>query len=147
MPNLRAAWRLYSTFVVTGFLVGTATYGIASLGDQGQFVTFVALTLPLILAFCLALSVPLAGSALLAIRFLEWRFGSQPIHWWRLVGGLLGFALVASALASFLSVGALANDAGKLFWLTFLVAGTIAGIRAGSLVPTLSAHEKHPKAA
>lgn len=134
MSLRRTAWTIYYTFVVTGAIVGTILYGALTLAEQASFVSFIAITLPLILGFCIALSLPLAGIALFVFTLLEERFGPRPTRWWRFVGAVIGIALVATALLCTLSVGALSNAAGRFFWLTFLVAGAVAGGRSGALL-------------
>jgi hypothetical protein len=132
----RRAWKIYSTFVVTGAIIGTVSYGVLTLAVQSSFLSFIAITLPLILGFCIVVSLPLAGIALFVFTLLEKRFGPRPTSWWRFSGAVIGIALVATALLCVLSVGALSNTAGRVFWLTFLVAGAVAGGRAGALLNT-----------
>jgi hypothetical protein len=127
MSVLRSIWKIYYTFVVAGAIAGTVSYGVANLVAPTPFVWFFFPTLPLIVVFCLAVSLPLAGIAFLVFRALEARFGPRPKHWWRLLGAMSGLFFVALALISQLSVGALANGSGRTFWFTLLVAGTVAG--------------------
>ena len=130
---LRTAWKIYYTFVVTGVIAGTASYAIATLVDHTPFAVFLFPMLPLIVVFCLTLSLPLAGMALLVFRVLDAGFGPRPKQWWRLMGAASGLFFVAIALISNLSVGAFGNEAGRIFWLTFLVAAAIAGARAATI--------------
>ena len=130
---LRTGWKIYYTFVVTGVIAGTASYGVANLASRAPFVVFLFPTLPLILVFCLAVSLPLAGVALLVFRGLEAGFGPRPKLWWRLAGAASGLFFVTVALVPSLFVGALANEAGRIFWITFLVAGGVAGARAATI--------------
>ena len=124
---LRSAWKIYYTFVVTGAIAGTVSYGVATLFSQAPLMAFLFPLLPVILVFCLAVSLPLAGIALLVFRVLEAGFGPRPKHWWRLMGAASGLFFVTLALIIGLSVGALGSEAGRIFWFTFLVAGTVAG--------------------
>lgn len=68
MSALQTAWKIYKTFVAAGAIAGTIAYGGLSLADWGSFATFLIMTLPFILVFCLAISLPLAGAASVAQR-------------------------------------------------------------------------------
>lgn len=137
---LRTAWKIYYTFVVIGVIAGTFSYGGLTLVDQAPFVVFLFPMLPLILAFCLALSLPLAGIALLVFRVLEAGFGPRSKQWWRLMGAASGLFFVTIALVPNLAGGSLSNMAGQVFWFTFLVAGTVAGGCAATVAQRPDAH-------
>jgi hypothetical protein len=128
----RSLWKIYYTFVITGAIAGTVSYGVASLVGPTPFVWFFFPTFPLILVFCLAVSLPLAGIAFLVFRVLEAGFGPRPRNWWRLMGAASGLFFVTLALLPVLSIGALGSAAGRIFWSTFLVAGTLGGAFAAT---------------
>ncbi len=132
-PAVGTTWKIYKTFVSVGAIAGSIAYGGLSVADGASFATFLVITLPLILVFCLAISLPLAGIALIVFPVLNQRCGPRSARWWQMVGAAFGATLVTAALMCFLSVGALSNQAGRIFWLTFLVAGAVAGARAATV--------------
>jgi hypothetical protein len=131
---VHAAWAIYRNFVASGVIVGALSYGVFTIAGGYPFVPFLAVTVPLIVVFSLVVSLPLTGLALIAIRVLDRAFGPQPKQWWLAVGTAVGATGVLLALMCFVSVGALSNSSGRVFWLTFVLAGAIAGGRAGMAV-------------
>jgi hypothetical protein len=142
MANLSLAWRIYRGVVTTGALVGGVAYAVA--GGYEYPLLFFAFTLPIICCFCLVVGVPLSIGAVGVATLLSRACPRMSRMRWMLAGLATGTACVALALRYFLSVGALSNTAGRVFWSTLLVAGAISGMRTGLIVAgTLAKSRTH----
>jgi hypothetical protein len=124
---LRVAREIYGVFVIVGIGVAASTYGVFAAVSGAPLGVFVSFTLPLMMAFCLTASVPLAALASIVSIMLQRSRPRASALERTLVGGILGVMAVLAALAPFLRVGPLGSPAGILFWATFLVAGCLSG--------------------
>lgn len=127
---LRLFARIYAECAKTGIVVGGSALGLGTVVASKPILFFALWILPVVAAFCLALSVlPAAIGTVLTLGLRHFRVVRVPVP--QVVGGLVGATLTWGAIVASRDDVPFGSSGGLRFWGLFLLAATIAGARSG----------------